>query len=149
MALWARLYDGDRANAIYKGYLKEQCYMSLFAKCFTPLQVDGSLGVTAAITEMLVQSHEREIYLLPALPMEWKNGSIKGVCVRGAFELDYSWENAKVVKVGLKSNAGSLCRINTGSYLKPYLNGKEISFVSNDDGTIEFETEKGTTYILK
>jgi alpha-L-fucosidase 2 len=43
MALWARLHDGDRANRIFKGYLKEQCYASLFAKCFTPLQVDGTL----------------------------------------------------------------------------------------------------------
>ncbi|MBT87752.1 MAG: alpha-L-fucosidase, partial [Gammaproteobacteria bacterium] len=74
MALWARLSDGDRANSIYKGYLQEQCYLSLFAKCYTPLQVDGTLGVTAAISEMLVQSHEDVIQLLPALPKEWNSG---------------------------------------------------------------------------
>jgi alpha-L-fucosidase 2 len=149
MALWARLSDGQRAHSIYKGYLKEQCYMSLFAKCFTPLQVDGSLGMTAAITEMLVQSHEEEITLLPALPLEWESGTFNGVCVRGGFELDYTWDKAKVLTVRVKSGAGSLCRIKSGSNLIPHLKGKEISFVSNEDGTIEFETIKGLTYILK
>ncbi len=91
MALWARLSDGDRANSIYKSYLQEQCYMSLFAKCGTPLQVDGSLGMTAAISEMLVQSHEGIIELLPALPSEWYQGNFNGVCVRGGFELDMVW----------------------------------------------------------
>jgi alpha-L-fucosidase 2 len=149
MALWARLSDGQRAHSIYKGYLKEQCYMSLFAKCFTPLQVDGSLGMTAAITEMLVQSHEDEIILLPALPKEWESGSFDGVCVRGGFELNYTWKKSKVETVGVKSKAGALCRIKTGSNLKPSLNGKEVKFVADPDGTIEFETVKGATYILK
>ncbi|MFT6879882.1 MAG: alpha-L-fucosidase 2 [Arcticibacterium sp.] len=147
-ALWARLSDGERAYSIYKGYLEEQCYMSLFAKCFTPLQVDGSLGMTAAITEMLVQSHEEEIKLLPALPAEWGRGSFNGVCVRGGFELDYTWEDGKVVTVSVESKAGSLCRISTGSPLRPSLNGKKLSFTSVEGGTIEFETIKGTTYIL-
>jgi alpha-L-fucosidase 2 len=89
MALWARLNDGDRANRIFKGYLKEQCYPSLFAKCYTPLQVDGSLGVTAGITEMLIQSHEEFIELLPALPAEWPTGKFYGVKARGGFEIDF------------------------------------------------------------
>ena len=70
MSLWARLNDGNRANMIFKGYINDQCYPQLFAKCFTPLQVDGSLGVTAGITEMLVQSHEESIKILPAHPDE-------------------------------------------------------------------------------
>ena len=149
MALWARLSDGQRAHSIYKGYLEEQCYMSLFAKCYTPLQVDGSLGVTAATTEMLVQSHEDEIRLLPAIPAEWRDGSFQGVCVRGGFELDYTWKNAKVERVSVTSKAGALCRINAGANLKPSLNGNDVQFVSEPDGTIEFETVKGAVYILK
>jgi alpha-L-fucosidase 2 len=148
-ALWARLFDGERAYSIYKGYLEEQCYMSLFAKCFTPLQVDGSLGMTAAITEMLVQSHEDEIVLLPALPAEWGKGSFNGVCVRGGFELDYTWEDDKVTAVSVKSNAGSLCRINTGSQLTPTLNGKKIAVVATEAGVVEFETVKGGIYIFR
>lgn len=148
-ALWARLLDGERAHSIYKGYLEEQCYMSLFAKCFTPLQVDGSLGMTAAITEMLVQSHEEEIKMLPALPAEWNKGSFDGVCVRGGFELDYAWENGKVLAVKVLSKAGSLCRINAGTKLTPTLNGKKIKFVERTNGTLEFATIKGGTYVLK
>jgi alpha-L-fucosidase 2 len=105
MALWARLSDGDRANSIYKGYLQEQCYLSLFAKCYTPLQVDGTLGVTAAISEMLVQSHEDVIQLLPALPKEWNSGKFYGVCTRGAFELNLEWENGVTKKVEILSKA--------------------------------------------
>jgi alpha-L-fucosidase 2 len=148
-ALWARLSDGERAYSIYKGYLEEQCYMSLFAKCFTPLQVDGSLGMTAAITEMLVQSHEDEIVLLPALPVEWEKGSFNGVRVRGGFELNYTWEDDKVTAISVKSNAGSLCRINTGSQLTPTLNGKKIAVVSTEDGVVEFETVKGEIYVFR
>lgn len=148
-ALWARLYDGERAHSIYKGYLEEQCYMSLFAKCFTPLQVDGSLGMTAAITEMLVQSHEDEINLLPALPAEWKTGSFDGVRVRGGFELDYSWEAGQVKTVKVTSNAGSVCRIKSGSNLTPTLNGKKVSFTTTKEGAIEFATVKGGVYVLE
>ena len=130
MALWARLNDGDRANHIFKGYLKEQCYPSLFAKCYTPLQVDGSLGVTAGITEMLIQSHEGFIELLPALPAEWTTGKYYGVKARGGFEIDFEWENKKVTRVNILSTAGNRCKI-----LLP-------------DGIKEFETIKGKNYVF-
>jgi len=87
MNLWSRLYDGERALSIYKGYLKEQSFLSLFAKCGEPFNIDGSLGQTAGITEMLVQSHEGVIDLLPAVPNEWRTGQFDGVRVRGGFEM--------------------------------------------------------------
>jgi alpha-L-fucosidase 2 len=130
MALWARLYDGDRANLIFKDYLKNQCYISLFAKCFTPLQVDGTFGVTAGITEMLIQSHEDFIELLPALPAEWSTGKFYGVKARGGFEVDFEWENQKPTRVNVLSIAGKKCKI-----LLP-------------DGLKEFETEKGKSYVV-
>jgi alpha-L-fucosidase 2 len=130
MALWARLNDGDRANQIFKGYLKDQCYMSLFAKCYTPLQVDGTLGVTAGITEMLIQSHEGFIELLPALPAEWPNGKFYGVRARGGFEVDFEWEKGSLTWVKITSSVGKVCKI--------LLN----------DGIKEFETEKEKSFIL-
>ena len=93
MSLWARLYDGDRSYKIFKAYLKDQCFVQMFAKCFKPMQVDGSLGATAGITEMLLQSHESVIDFLPALPKEWSEGSFEGVCARGGFELNFQWKN--------------------------------------------------------
>lgn len=130
MALWARLNDGDRANQIFKGYLKDQCYMSLFAKCYTPLQVDGTLGVTAGITEMLIQSHEGFIELLPALPAEWPSGKFYGVRARGGFVVDFEWESGKLTWVDITSTAGKICKI-----LLP-------------DGIKELETEIGKSYIV-
>jgi alpha-L-fucosidase 2 len=128
MALWARLNDGDRSNSIFKGYLNDQCYSSLFAKCFTSLQVDGSFGVTAGITEMLIQSHEGFIELLPALPSEWPTGKFYGVKARGGFEVDFEWENEKLTRVIVLSTVGNTCRI-----MLP-------------NGLREFETKKGKSY---
>src|SRR5215203_2257396 len=78
MALWARLGDGNRANKIFKNYLNEQSAIQLFALCGKPMQVDGTLGMTAAITEMLMQSQDGVIALLPALPDEWASGEFRG-----------------------------------------------------------------------
>ena len=148
MALYARLYDGDRANKIFKGYIKEQAYPQLFAKCFTPLQVDGSLGVTAGITEMLMQSHEGVIDLLPALPNEWAAGRFAGVCARGAFELDMQWKEGKITSVEVLSKEGKLCRIKTGIKAKVKSGGKSIKVKQLPDGSIEFATNKGGKYLI-
>jgi alpha-L-fucosidase 2 len=146
MALWARLGDGNRSNKIYKGYLKEQCCSSLFALCGKSLQVDGSFGVTAAVTEMLMQSHYGFIKLLPALPDEWNDGEFKGLCARGAFELDFAWQNKTVTKLKILSKAGAVCRIEFKQDVKISSNGKKISFKKLPDGNVEFKTVKGFVY---
>jgi alpha-L-fucosidase 2 len=148
IALWSRLYDGERALSIYKGYLKEQCYLSLFAKCGTPLQVDGSFGLTAAITEMLVQSHEGVIDLLPAVPDEWRTGQFDGVRVRGGFELNMAWKDKKITTVEIESLAGKPCRITVGDGYEVTQDGKEIEIKMHEDGSIEFDTIEGGTYLL-
>jgi alpha-L-fucosidase 2 len=149
MALWARLNDGNRANKIYKGYMKEQSCSSLFALCGRALQVDGTFGVTAAITEMLMQSQDGTIKLLPALPDEWESGEFKGVCTRGAFELDYAWQNKKITNLKILSKAGEICRIELKEKVKITQNGKAVAFKKGPAGTIEFNTVKGATYTIK
>lgn len=146
MSLWARLYDGNRSYKIFRGYIKDQCYKQLFAKCFTPLQVDGSLGVTAGITEMLIQSHEGVIDLLPALPDEWSEGSFNGVCARGAFELKFSWKAGIVTSVEIKSKAGHPCRVNTGGLTFVTNKGKKVKVTKYPDGSVEFYTAPGESY---
>jgi alpha-L-fucosidase 2 len=149
MALWARLGDGDRANKIYKGYMKEQSCTSMFALCGRAMQVDGNFGVTAAITEMLMQSHDGFIKLLPALPDEWSDGAFKGVCARGAFELDYVWKNKQVTKIEILSKAGEICRIESKHGTKITSNGKAIKFNKLPEGIIEFTTVKGQRYFME
>jgi alpha-L-fucosidase 2 len=146
MALWARLNDGNRANKIYKGYLKEQCTTSMFALCGNSLQVDGSFGVSAAVTEMLMQSHDGFIKLLPALPDEWREGSFKGVCARGAFELDFTWKNKTIKQLNILSKAGKDCSIEYKPGLKISCNGKKVDYVMLPDAKIEFKTVKNSLY---
>ena len=148
MSLWARLYDGNRAYKIFQGYIMDQCYPQLFAKCYTPLQVDGSLGVTAGITEMLIQSHEGVIDLLPALPDDWSDGSFNGVCARGAFELKFTWKTKEVTSVEILSKAGQSCRMHAGRLSSVTENGKKVKVTKYPDGSVEFDTGPGKIYRL-
>jgi len=148
MNLWSRLYDGERALSIYKGYLKEQSYLSLFAKCGEPFNIDGSLGQTAGITEMLVQSHEGVIDLLPAVPNEWRTGQFDGVRVRGGFELNMAWKDKKITSVEILSTAGKPCRIDAGNGYKVTQDGREIPVKIHGDGSVEFDTTEGGRYLL-
>ena len=146
--LWARLKDGDRANKVYKGYLNEKSFPSLFAICSNTMQVDGTLGVTAGISEMLIQSHEGYIELLPALPSEWYNGEFNGVCARGGFELDLSWKNKALTSVSILSKAGTPCAIKAKINTKVFSNGKQIVIKKLDNNIIQFKTLKGQTYTI-
>lgn len=149
MALWARLHDGDRANSIFKGYIEEQCYPSLFAKCFTPLQVDGSFGVSAGITEMLLQSHEGEIALLPALPGEWQDGDFRGVCARGGFDLDIRWHDHRMTDLKILSKAGMPCRLKSTGIKQVLHGGTNVVITRLTDDTVEFATRPGETYTVE
>ncbi len=147
MALWARLHDGNRANKIFKGYLKEQSCKQLVALCGKAPQVDGTFGVTAAITEMLVQSHEGFINLLPALPDEWASGEYHGVCTRNAFELNFEWKGKKITGLTILSKAGEICRIKGNIAVSS--DTRKINAKKNENGITEFSTVKGNRYIVR
>ena len=121
----------------------------MFALCGRALQVDGNFGVSAAITEMLMQSQEGVIKLLPALPDEWGDGEFKGVCARGAFELGFAWKSMRVIKVNILSKAGEVCRIETKPGVKISSNSKFIAVKKLPNGVIEFNTVKGGVYIVQ
>ena len=148
MALWARLGDGNRANRIFKGYLNEQSCMQLFALCGKSMQVDGSLGMTAAITEMLMQSQDAVINLLPALPDEWTSGEFRGVRTRGGFELDLQWDNKRITRLRVTSKAGGVFRMRSDSEMQITVNGARRRLAPKD-GVIEIPTTKGVEYLLQ
>ena len=109
--LWCRLGDGNRAYTLLKTLLSKGTLDNLWDKC-PPFQIDGNLGGTAGIAEMLVQSHEGYINILPALTDDWKNGSVSGLLVRGAFEISIDWQNSTATSISVLSKAGAECVIN-------------------------------------
>ena len=143
--LWARVKDGNRAYSILQGLLRGCTYDNLF-DFHPPFQLDGNFGGSAGIAEMLIQSHEGYIDILPATPDAWRKGSFKGLCARGGFVLDVAWENFKTTAVSVFSSIGGVCRIKS-SCTAVLCNGKSIPILSKD-GIVSFETEEGCTYKL-
>lgn len=108
--LWARTGDGSRAYRLLRGLLESCVYENLWA-FHPPFQIDGNLGTAAGIAEMLIQSHEGVIKLLPALPPEWTDGSFTGLCARGGFTVSAEWENGCVTAAEVYSANGGECKI--------------------------------------
>jgi len=106
-ALWARLREGDRAHRILGNLLTHATQPNMLHDYWD--QIDGHLGGPAAIAEMLIQSQSSEIELLPALPGAWANGSVRGLCARGAAVLDFAWKNRSLTSVTVHAkSAGNL-----------------------------------------
>lgn len=132
---WARLLDGNQSYKLIKDQLspapEEQqgqnggTYPNLL-DAHPPFQIDGNFGCTSGIAEMLVQSYDGSIFLLPAWPDELPNGEVKGLVTRGGFIIDMSWKNRKLTGLKVSSTLGGNCRIRMTNKSRLYLKGKPL-----------------------
>ena len=155
IAFWSRLADGDKAWESISMLMQHSTNMNLFdthpSGKTSIFQIDGNFGTTAAIAELLMQSHTGVIDLLPALPSAWAAGEVKGLKARGAVEVDLRWENGKAASAALRPDFSGTYRLRVpaGQRIHSVADGSEVPLRNYDDGSVGVTLEAKRTYRVR
>jgi alpha-L-fucosidase 2 len=146
---YARLGLGEQAYGHHKYLQSEFAFPNLFGIAHGTFQIDNVFGNAAGINEMLLQSHEGFINLLPAVSTKWKDGFVNGLRAIGGYEVDMNWQNSALTAAKVKSNNGGLCKIKAKQAISGITSGNEtIKMQKGVDGLVSFETKAGKEYQL-
>ncbi len=150
LCAWSRTGDGDRSYKLFRALLGKRTLKNLW-DFHPPFQIDGNFGGTAGVTEMLLQSHEGFINILPSLPQKWNSGSVKGLVARGNFKVDIDWENGSAKRIVITSRAGETCTVKYPKIGTPGVKVKLAGKATLDptviaENKISFPTNKGESY---
>ena len=148
--VWARLGNATNSYLIAQEHIVKYIRDNLL-NTHAPFQIDGNFGYTAGVAEMLLQSHEGYIKVLPALPEQWNTGYYKGLTARGGFEVDVKWIDGAATEIVITSNAGEPCslnhfRISTAKVTDS--KGNPVAFTVDNENQITFATAEGESYTI-
>ena len=110
---YAKLWDGEKAYQHIEQLFEHSTYPNMFDK-HPPFQIDGNFGATAAMAEMIVQSTENRVVLLPALPEAWQQGSMKGICIKGNAQMDVFWEKGILLQCNIHAKQSLQTKLRYG-----------------------------------
>ena len=144
----ARLGEGEEAHRAYQQFIRERTATNLWT-LHPPFQIDGSLGTMAGVAEMLLQSHDGSIKILPALPQAWHTGHFAGLVARGNFVVSAAWQEGKATQVTVVSRSGGDCRIfysGIGDATVTDSTGKTVEVLRDGANCIHFPSVAGESY---